>query len=266
MVREKQTQSDTGELLQDIRYVNQQNRGEINRLSDRFNHFIDAASLPTSVASSLVTELSAQLGQLSARVKLTEKAIGSLQSKHQSETVVWTAGERNDDDPQSSEHRERQGQMTATCDLMAPEFSANGISFCWSGSNPEIQFAFTVKRRVELQLKIRLFALIKLNYLKRMKILVDGEHLKHSFGLEGPYYVARCIVPAAATSDRTLLKIVLPDTHSPAELATTNDNRKLGLAITNISFGTPERRFLRTLGFAGSIGFVRLRKRLGAKK
>ena len=250
------SQSQTAELLEDIQFINQQNQQEIQHFNDYFKQCIETVPVPTSDVGSLVDKLSTYLGQLSVKVKLVEKAIRSLQSIYKSEVITWTANEESTANLQT----------TIADSLLAPEDSADGTRFCWSGSDPEIQFSFTLNRRVDLEMKIRMFALIKLKYLKQLKILVDGKHLKHSFGLEGSLFVVSCVVPASHAAARIHLKIVLPDTHSLAELARSHDNRKLGLAFTGISFSIPESGFFHSIRYSNSLGLLYLHRLLGAKK
>ena len=103
-------------------------------------------------------------------------------------------------------------------------------------------------------MQIRLFALIKPEYSKQMKVLIDGKHIKHRFTLDGSLFVVSCLLPSSDKSSQTGVKIVLPGTHSPTDLGSSLDGRKLGIAISEIRFGKPDS------------GFDPLLKRLRLKK
>ena len=79
MPTEKQQQPETGELLEDIHYINRANKDEIKRINERIRLRIADADLAGGVADAIIEEVSSHLGQLTVKVRLAEKAIRSIQ-------------------------------------------------------------------------------------------------------------------------------------------------------------------------------------------
>jgi len=251
MPQENQQQPENSELLEDIKYVTQANKDEISQLNARIRQRISEADVAGSTADSIIRELSNELGQLSVKVRLTEKAIRKIRpGRKQKSKVAPTKSETN-----SSGATMRFGtdRLAYNRNLLPIEYSADGISYLWSGSDPEIKFLFSLNRSERLGMQIRLFALIKPEYSKQLKVLVDGIHIKHRFSVNEGLFVLSCNLPPSSRTSQTDIEIILPATHSPKELGTSNDERKLGLAIMDISFGKTQS------------GLVHLLKRLKLK-
>ena len=138
--------------------------------------------------------------------------------------------------------------------LVAEKFQSPGCLLAIVMRQRLIPFTFSLDRSKALGMRIRLFALIKPEFSKQLHVLVDGQRLKHEFGLDGSLFVVSSAIPASDSSEETEVKIVLPSTYSPMELGTSHDGRKLGIAITDIRFGQPDG------------GFARLLKRLKLKR
>ena len=81
---ENQPQISTSELLDDIHYLNQSNEVEIQRVRDHVQNHVAESDLSDETADALIESVSSLLGQLTAKVKLTEKAVHSLRSKQKS--------------------------------------------------------------------------------------------------------------------------------------------------------------------------------------
>jgi hypothetical protein len=243
MPSEKQQPSQIGELLSDIRYVNQISREEIERSADRLRQSISEADLPTPVANSLINEISTQLGEQTAKVTLTEKMVRSLGVKSQpvKEEKKIHVMEAGITEPTGL--RITAKQLAGNTNLYPVETSTNGISFLWSGTEPEVHFSFSLDRSKPLEMQIRLFALIKWQYSRRLRVLIDGETVKHRIHRKNKIYVIRCRIPAVTIERPTRITITLPATHSPRELGRSHDARKLGMAINEIRFYEPESGF-----------------------
>lgn len=238
MPAEKKQQFDTGELLDDINYVNQANKDEIKRVKERIRLRIADADLARGVADAIIEEVSNHLGQLTVKVKLAEKAIRSMRPEQGRKTAPPGTGKAIDS--HGADLKFSADQLAGNHNLLPMESSDNGTSYIWSGSSPEILFNFSLDRNKALGLQIRLFALIKPEYSKQLRILVDGWYIKHRYSVTGEFFVLSCNLPASPRTSQTTIKIVLPATHSPKELGTSNDERILGIAINEIRFGKPE--------------------------
>ena len=81
MPTEKQLQPDISELLADITYVNQSNKAEIKQINHQIRLRLANADIPGHETDVIIDEVSSQLGQLTAKVKLAEKAIRSIHSE-----------------------------------------------------------------------------------------------------------------------------------------------------------------------------------------
>jgi len=242
MSQESQKRSNINELLEDIRYVNQSTESEIQRVENHIRRNITEADLPQNVTDSFINEILVQFGQLAARVKLTEKAVHSLQSKqiYNGEAGGLHTGPKN---TQPTSMRFSASQLDGNRNLFPIETSSEGISYSWSGDDPEIQFSFALDRGKKIEMQLRLFALIKPEYSKQLKVFIDGQHISHRFSLDGSLFVVSCVLPLLASPARTNIRVLLPGTHRPSELGSGGDNRTLGIAISEICFGKPGSNF-----------------------
>jgi hypothetical protein len=260
MSPDKHAQITSDEMLNDIRFVNQLAQEEIRRIDTRIRQRIAEENPDEKFTESLLDEVANQLGQLSSKVKLTEKAILTLQTKQ-----IVHSEQRPDKKPSTakvqitSKHEPSDLKFEAyqlpgfqahrhsgISNFSQVETSSTGINYCWSGEDPNIHLAIPVDRSKALGMQIRLFALIKPEYSKQMKILIDGEHVKHRFAPEGQLYVVSCILGPSEKTGLTEINITLPGTHSPRDLDTGLDERKLGIAIREIQFGKPESMLVHT--------------------
>ena len=241
MQAEKQLPSDAGDLLDDINYLNQATKDEIQQINSQIRLRINEADLVGNVADSIIEEISSQLGRLTVKVKLTEKAIRSTIIRQDRKSKL---------DPKKSK-LVNDGEslilgpelLVGNRNLLSIESSGDGISYVWSGSNPEIQFTFPLNRSKAIGMQIRLFALIKPEYSKQLKVLIDEIPVKHRFCLNEGLFVLSCNLPPSKETGQTTIAIILPATHSPMEVGSSEDKRKLGIAFHEICFGKPESRF-----------------------
>ena len=245
MPPEKQPQESTSELLDDINYLNKTNIDEITKINNQIRQRISETDLAGNIANSIITEVSSQLGQLTVKVNLAEKAIRSIQSRQKYKSP--TPPRKKDIKVDTIGQRFSVDQLAVNSNLLPVEHSSDGTSYVWSGSTPEILFTFPLDRNKVLGMHIRLFALIKPEYSKQLKVLVDETHIKHKFRLDEGLFLLSCNIPSSSKAGLTEVKIILPATHSPKELGTSNDMRKLGIAITEIHFGKPVSRFAHLL-------------------
>ncbi len=254
MPTERKQPINAGELLDDIRYINQASKTEIKAIGNRLRERIVDASLPNTVTDSLINEISDQLGRLATRVNLVEGTIKSLQSDRKPTTAVVNIPTEITHSNQSNDLRFTASQLAGSRNLLPMESSKEGVVYRWTGANPDITFSFPLDRSKALGMRVRLFALIKPEFSKQLRVLVDGHHVKHSFGLDGSLFVVNCVLPPSDKKTTTEVKIVLPATYSPMELGSSHDGRKMGVAINEIHFGQPES------------GLTRLLKRLRFKR
>ena len=127
---------------------------------------------------------------------------------------------------------------------------ANGISHCWTGPARKTSFQIPISRKVACEIRIRFIAVIKPKFAKNLTVLVEDSPVKHKFKYDGSYYNLICKLPASDVMRPTELSICLPATYSPKELGNSEDDRKLGIAISEVWCGKPENlvsRMLRTL-------------------
>ena len=146
MPLDKQIQMEGDELLDDIHYINQAAKEEIKRVDARIRQYIAEAPLPAKVADTLTDEISSQLGQLSARVEIAEKAIRSFLAKQKPKKKAKTDTAEADSFDQSSDLKFEASELVGNRNLLAVESSTSGINYCWSGADPEIQFSFSLNR------------------------------------------------------------------------------------------------------------------------
>lgn len=237
--------SNDSELLNDIRHVNQVTKEEIKRSSDQIRQLVYETSIPNKEADDLISEISVELGQLSAKVYLADKAILALQAKQK--TKAKTAVERTKVERQPLSLKVEAHQLTRYKNLLPLETSHGGTTYCWTGADPETLFSFDLDRKKPIGMYVRVFAFIKPEYSKKLSILIDGQHIKHFFSLSGSIFILSCVLPPSTDTKKTDVKIILPDTHSPTDLGGGLDDRKLGIAIVDFSFGKPESGFSRLL-------------------
>jgi len=228
---------DSNELLADINYLNQANKNEIDLITNGIRQRIDAVSNSGDAVELIIDEIAKELGQLKASVKLTEKVIHSIQQ--QQGRKFGSGPVRGRITNPASGLRFCASQLAGNKNLFPVESVDGGDNFCWSGSDPEIDFSFTLDRHELLEMQIHLICLIKPTYSRRMKIFIDGQHIKHWFAPLGPKMIVGCKLPCADKETQTDIKVVLPGTHSPSEISDSPDFRKLGIAISEICFDKP---------------------------
>lgn len=249
MPQENQRHVSINELLEDIRYVNQSAAIEIQQAENQLRQHIAAANLPANVPDALIDYVSSELGRLTVKVKLTDKALRSLQTKQKS--AIKTASTTTTPSVEKmGDLSFKVSELVGVKNLLPVETSPSGIKYCWTGANPETSFSLAVDRSKKLEMQILVFALIKPEYSKQLKVFVDGAHIKHRFSFDGQLYVVSCLLPNSTNTSRTDISIILPDTHCPTDLGGGLDGRTLGIAISGIHFTKPPgllTRFLRRL-------------------
>ena len=235
------------DLIDDINFINQSNMAEIKSIGHRLRQRVRGGFQAEEVKDLLIDEISTQLGQLTTKVKLAEKTIDSLQARQKPVSKVKTVSAGSTNDKQVDGQIFAANVLADNKNILPVEISSNGISFCWSGADPEIRFSFFLDRTRKLEMQIRLFALIKPGYSKQLMVFIDDEHIKHQFRLDGSLFVTSCLLPVSEKKGQTEVRIVLPATHSPAGLSDSKDERQLGIAISEISFVSPANGFVRLL-------------------
>lgn len=225
------TRPDMAQLLEDIRWVNQAARNEAQRLETQLRRRIADTWVPGPAGDALLEEIATALGELAARVRLAEQGVNRLQKE------LGAAG------PTARDRALPPGAVVFPCDrlgdaagLLPVETSDNGISFRWSGVDPRIALTLPVDRARAWELHILLFALIRPEFARQMRIHVDGQAVAHRFARDGAVFVASARVPAAPGKGAVQITLELPATHSPAELGLSTDRRPLGVAITELRF------------------------------
>lgn len=245
-------QIEVRELLVDIKHLNQVTMKEVGIIGDQISLQILKEQLPEETADALIGGFSKFLGQISAKTKLTEKAILSMQNEISEKENSYTSLETIDS--QSTDFSFTARQLAVNKNFLPVERSENGIDYCWSGDDSQLRFLFSIDRKEALEMQIRIFALIMPEYSNKLKILIDGKYIKHRFFKNGPIFVVSCNLPHSNITTQTEVKVILPGTHSPMELGASGDARTLGIAVTEICFQKP------------SNGFTRLLHRLKLKK
>ncbi len=235
--------TDAGELLQDIQFVNNIAKEEIVRIRELASQHINDSNNSDLSSSLFAEEISEQLGHLKARIGLCEQTLVSLQAEIGGINLSKINSTRDINKKQQTSMSVSASKLEAKPDLLPLEYASDGTNFRWSSIDPKLNFEFQLDRSVRLELQIRLFALIKSEYAKQLKVLIDGEHIKHRFELDNNIFVVRCVLPVTDNNDHTEITIVLPATHSPKDLGTSRDDRKLGIAINEIRFSRFESRF-----------------------
>lgn len=233
------------ELLDDIHHVNQANKVEIKRINSLIRSRIAETDLSENVADAIIDEVSSQLGQLSANVKLTDKAIRSINPERNQNLAVASSKRESGSNVTGVQFSAR--QLAGNKNLLPMEHSRSGVSYVWSAADPETQFVFSLDRSKVLGMQLRLFALVKPEFLKQLKVFIDGSHIRHRFHVDKGLYVVSCNLPPSSKASQTHIRILLPATHSPVDLGISQDVRMLGIAISEIRFGQAESGFTHIL-------------------
>jgi hypothetical protein len=125
-------------------------------------------------------------------------------------------------------------QLAGTPNFWPLESSSGGVEYCWSGREPDIVLSFFLDREAVLLMEIRLYALIRRDFLEGLQLFVDDQRLPYTVSASGALTVIRCKLPVRDGTGATRLKIKLPGALSPEELGIGEDGRKLGIAISEI--------------------------------
>jgi len=236
---------DKSKLLDDISHINQTNKNEIKRVREHIRKVIDEGQPTDDITDTILDEVSVVLGRLAVKVELTETAVRSIRAEQTQGPKPSPLRSRLDSN--KTEIRLGVEALTPNPNLLPIQPSGNGSPYAWSGSDPQTRFTLALDRNTALGMHIGLRALIKPEFSKQLKILIDGIHTKHRVRSESGSVILSCNLPHSSNTGETEIKIVLPDTHSPRELGTSNDYRKLGIAICEIRFGKPENGFVHLL-------------------
>lgn len=114
----------------------------------------------------------------------------------------------------------------------------NGKAFHWTGEDPRIDFPLLISREEEKSVTISIVAVVKSEYIQQLSIFADGMPLKFvAKDEEGVIKLVATLPAELGKKTATMLSVLLPDTASPAELGTSTDTRKMGIAIQSISVG-----------------------------
>jgi hypothetical protein len=190
--------------------------------------------MPGPAAERLLAEIATLLGSLSQRVMTVDQSVQSLATR------LGRAPSR------ASASEIPVGAVVFPCDrlgatgnLLPLEVSPEGISFRWSGAEPALDMEFAVQRKRNKEMELRLHALVRPEFARQLKLIVDGTHRPHDFRKDGPLYLVRCNLPARNEAGPTRVRLELPSTHSPSELGASVDSRRLGVAICEVRFQPP---------------------------
>ena len=238
-------QDNLEELLEDVRYVNQLSQLECQRIAALVRQRVAEASLPDMVSEALLAEIADHLAGMEARIQLMERAIRDLENRIPGVHGHGTPGSRSLLPP--SEKAFPAAWLAQAPNMGSLQKNPDGAEYSWTGPAPRTEFVVPLGPERPLELHVRLVALIKPEFLRELQILVDNSHLPHRVSQDGNTYLASALMPEPSGSKQTRIAIVLPSTHSPRELGTSQDTRKLGVAINEISFTRPVSRAKRIL-------------------
>jgi hypothetical protein len=236
------------EFLEDIRYVNQTIEKECQRFEKELSERIGKLDLPEGTADELINEIVRGLGTLSAKTTISNNAVNSIQKKVRKASVKQIVKSvDNTIKTSASQFVVTASELEGTKNLYPMEVDKNGVSYCWCGPATDTRFAFSPDREHRLEMQIQLYAVIKPEYLKQLRIIVDGKDLRHRITQENSQFILRSLLPARASRGETKLKIILPETHCPTDLGGNLDGRHLGIAVSEIRFGKPKNVIFRML-------------------
>lgn len=227
------------EELDNIRHVNQVLRAEVDRVATELSEFLDSLALPEETKGRIIDRLSREIGQVSAKVSLLEQAARAfdVHNRGASRTeLVSAVGATSPSPTIEFPIALYQGNKN----LLPLEHTATHIAYNWTADDPQTEFGFVLDRSRKMEMKIHILALIKPEYSRKMKIIVDGNHIKHKFFKSGDAYIARSILPVSEGSERTMVRMVLPGTFSPEALGGGEDGRKIGVALIKFGFSHTE--------------------------
>lgn len=195
---------------------------ESNRIRANLESFLTQSSSPEFRA--LAEQLIVEVGDISARVQLLEKAaeIGLLSSDPFAAGPLLNA------------------QMTLDASKLCNEATwpvehlPNDKPLCWT-KEPTWHIALPLLRNRALLLCLNFHYIIKPSFLKGMTFAVDGVSLKHKVKKVDDEFVASIIVPEACSFSPSHLRLSLPEVCSPSELNQGDDTRAMGIALMKIT-------------------------------
>jgi hypothetical protein len=115
------------------------------------------------------------------------------------------------------------------------ESTAAGLQFTWTSSSL-FDVPVRINRNRKRYLRMWLHALILPEYLKSMRLYIDGKRVKARSIPCSDSYVIEVQLPPSEDIGTTILTVALPSVHSPNELGISGDSRQLGLAILGLDF------------------------------
>lgn len=180
----------------------------------------------------LIEGVACALGELSARVRLIEQVL-TAEGRGGPERGHLVAGNLSDTWVVSADG------MEATPNLLALEYTSDGLPFRWTGPEASTTFELPISRVRERGLVIDVVAVVKPEYLRQLQLLVDGEPVHFEVGYDGTKNSVRTNLPARPERSVVRLGVKVPATHCPRDLGDSTDARRLGVAISRISVGEP---------------------------
>ncbi|NQZ04536.1 hypothetical protein [Idiomarina sp.] len=111
------------------------------------------------------------------------------------------------------------------------EKTKNEQPYRWTGPEARNVFSLAVDRSKERTVKLRLFNSVEPELLKELEVIVDGEVCEHKLNYDKSIIVITGMLKPVKKFDATQVELKLPRTHSPQELGSGNDMRKLGVAF-----------------------------------
>lgn len=243
-----QVSDEVMELVRDIQFVNTRSAKEIDTIRIELMHRVGESTFSDVEKQSIIDDISVQLGNLTTRLRLCEQAVETLVTKHSalSENPIEIPA----DEPKLTPATVlilKPTELHFSPNLLPLEYAPDGASFRWSGASPSMKAEFDLDRTTDLEFQIRLYTLIKPEFGKNLRMSFDGRQVNHKSYRKGHSLVVYCPLKKSSGGNKTSLEIMLPSTHSPLELGVSQDDRKLGIAISEVRFCKPKGKLINLL-------------------
>jgi hypothetical protein len=202
------------QLVEDIHYLEYLISVEKQDIKERITKRINNSAPLTEQISSISDELSAVLGQFSARIALLEKSLINDQ-------LPKLVPEKKPDMNQSSTNLSAVANVEETLVSIVDIGLQNGLGtlrhnkdkapFHYVMPNASVNFNFNINRLEKKTLVVEVIKVSDRSFLDKISIVVDGQHLKHKVTELNSKIRLLCYLPTNNSAGNTSVVLKFPE-------------------------------------------------------
>ncbi|WP_078085544.1 hypothetical protein [Microbulbifer mangrovi] len=226
----------TKNVFGDLQYFDALVKDEAKSLHDRIITAVEASPNPYGHLKAVTKVLVEQQSVLAARIHMLER--------------TWVEGNKGQilKQPIAEYNFAPQPEVEVLAkdfegyrNIYDVECTADGLSYAWTGPSPEFVLDIPVLRDVPKVFRLGFIStLLEEELLQKTEILIDGKPCQVNFDFDGSTRGIWCLLPTDQKSKSSRVQVRLSRTVSPTDIGKSNDNRRLGLAISGYKVSIPQ--------------------------